>query len=228
MRLTPLVALGGAVFALYVLILRPWQLRWGATEVEARRCLPGDEVVTHPVVAATRAVTIEASPAEIWPWLAQMGGYTRAGWYSYDRFDNAGRPSADRIIPELQRVAVGDVFLTSPDEGFTVREFEVDRYLLLVIDTEGGVISSLMYLEAVDGTHTRLIARLRAYFPPRLMPTLFGLMFDPGDFVFMRKTMLGIKQRAERSARGGAQEAKVTVRKGTLWRRAPGHDNAAP
>ena len=65
-----------AVYARYV---RPWQLAWGATPSEVARPLPGDELVARPTFNATRAITIAARPAEIWPWLVHVG-LTRAGW----------------------------------------------------------------------------------------------------------------------------------------------------
>src|SRR3712207_9232668 len=73
----------GAATATYLLYIRPRQLRWGATDEELERPMPGDEVVEHPTFNATRAVTIEARPEEIWPWIVQIGT-SRAGWYSYD------------------------------------------------------------------------------------------------------------------------------------------------
>lgn len=76
--------------------------------------MSGDDVVKHPTFNATRAVTIRARPEEIWPWLVQIG-VTRAGWYSYDWLDNLGKPSAQRILPQFQQVAVGDVVPLSPD-----------------------------------------------------------------------------------------------------------------
>jgi hypothetical protein len=94
-------ALGAVVFGVYLRFIRPWQLRWGATDEEVARAIPGDDVVKSPTFHATRGVTVQARPEEIWPWLLQMG-VTRAGWYSYDLFDNLGKPSAERIIPELQ------------------------------------------------------------------------------------------------------------------------------
>jgi hypothetical protein len=75
---------------------------------EAVRPLPGDELVADAKVRWNHAVTIRARPAEIWPWLVQMG-CQRAGWYSYDGLDNGGVRSADRVVPELQQVQVGDV-----------------------------------------------------------------------------------------------------------------------
>jgi hypothetical protein len=69
--------------------------------------MPGDEILEAPELNATRAVTVRAPPEKIWPWIVQMGD-GRAGFYAYDWFDNSGRPSATRIIPELQELEAGD------------------------------------------------------------------------------------------------------------------------
>jgi hypothetical protein len=155
-------------------------------------------------------VTIDAPTAEVWPWLVQMGGYTRAGWYSYDRFDNAGKPSAERIIPELQDLRVGDVMLTSPGEGFTVRAIEPGRAIVLDIDRRGSRITSVPLLDALPDGRTRLVFRVRARFRPR--HRIYAALFDVGDFVFMRKQMLGIKERAERAARRAHRDQCVSSR----------------
>ncbi|HEY6410844.1 MAG TPA: hypothetical protein VIY29_25605, partial [Ktedonobacteraceae bacterium] len=94
-------ALGAVALGVYLRFLRLWQLRWGATDEEVARATPGDDVVKQPTLNATRAVTIQARPEEIWPWLVQIG-ITRAGWYSYDWLDNLGKPSAQRILPQFQ------------------------------------------------------------------------------------------------------------------------------
>lgn len=179
----------------YSWVLRPWHLEWGATAEEVRRPMPGDDLVPHPTLCATRGITIDARPAEIWPWLVQMGGYTRAGWYSYDRLDNAGVPSADHIIPQLQDLKVGDVMLTSRTQGFTVQAIDPGRSLVLDIDRGGSRISSVPMLVPMPDGRTRLVIRVRAYFRPQ--DRLFALAFDPGDFLFMRKQMLGIRSRVE-------------------------------
>src|SRR5450759_3607240 len=112
---TPLILLAvPTATVVYARFVRPWQLTWGATPDEVSRPLPGDELVTRPTFNATRAITIAATPQEIWPWLVQVG-VTRAGWYSYDILDNRGRSSARRIIPELQNLAPGDVVPMSPN-----------------------------------------------------------------------------------------------------------------
>jgi hypothetical protein len=68
---------------------------------EATRSLPGDELVANAKVRWNHAITIGARPADIWPWLVQMG-CRRAGWYSYDGLDNGGVWSAERIVSEFQ------------------------------------------------------------------------------------------------------------------------------
>jgi hypothetical protein len=67
-------------------------LRWGATDAEVAAPMPGDELVPRSSFTATRAITIDAPPEAVWPWLVQLG-YRRAGWYTYDLFDNAGYPA---------------------------------------------------------------------------------------------------------------------------------------
>jgi hypothetical protein len=119
--------MGVGFFGLY----RPWQLRWGATREDLDRTMPGDEVVPSPTFNATRAITIDATPEDIWPWLLQIG-FGRAGWYSYDLLDNLGRHSAEHIVPELQHMEVGDLVPLGPgkDSGMRVKDFETGRYMV--------------------------------------------------------------------------------------------------
>ncbi len=190
---------------LYILLIRPWHLRWGATDEEVERPMPGDDQVPHPMLEATRAITIKASAAEIWPWLIQMG-YRRAGWYSYDILDNEGN-HVDRIIPELQHLEVGDVMKTDAEGGFTVAAIEPNRSLVLVIRNLYAQISSTIFLDEINKEQTRLVMRLRANFKRDLRTSLFYLVFEPGDFVMMRKELLGIKKRVERMSRLAPERA---------------------
>jgi hypothetical protein len=90
------VAGATAVVVVYRVLVQPWQHRWGATDEEIGRAMPGDDLL--PVAASTtRAVSVAAPSEQVWPWLLQLG--YRAGWYSYDWIDNDGHPSADLIIP---------------------------------------------------------------------------------------------------------------------------------
>ena len=105
---------------------------WGVDPDEAERKLAGDELVPKAEVADTRGIDIAAAPEDVWPWLVQMG-YGRAGWYSYDELD-MDRPSAERIVPELQEIKVGDVFPTHPAGGFEVKIVEPGKALVLYSD----------------------------------------------------------------------------------------------
>jgi hypothetical protein len=95
------VAAGGVAAAVYGGVLRPRLMRWGANDVEVAAPYPGAEIVPHGERGATMAVTIDVPPDQVWPWLVQLGG-DRAGWYSWDRLDNGGRPSAREVHSEWQ------------------------------------------------------------------------------------------------------------------------------
>jgi hypothetical protein len=99
--------LSRSLVALCVWEVRPWMATWGVEGDEASRLFVIDEHVPEPMLQATRAVTIDAPPEEVWPWLLQMG-LDRGGFYSYDRLDNKGQPSATTIIPELKDLHEGD------------------------------------------------------------------------------------------------------------------------
>jgi hypothetical protein len=198
--------------AAYGLFVRRWHLRWGATPLETQRHIPGDEVIPHPELEATRAVSILAPPENVWPWLVQMG-FGRAGFYSYDAIDNGGTPSADRIIPEFQAMQVGDFMPLDPSGGgFVVSEMDPPRSLVLTVpDMEmfgaSGRVVVTFSLESVGPRTTRLVCRLRAEFGRNVRSRLYYALFEPGDFVMMRKMLLGIKDRAELSTTSPARAA---------------------
>ena len=184
----------------YLLVLRPWHLRWGATSEEARMPMPGDELVPRPVVESTRAVTVRAPASEVWPWLVQMGA-GRGGLYSYDWLENLaglGIHSVDRIIPELQDLKEEDTLpLDSRGEGPTVAVFEPER--ALVLDVGPSLASWGFVLRRLDERTTRLYARFRLDADPRsLWGLLYALVIDIPHFVMERAMLLGIKKRVER------------------------------
>jgi hypothetical protein len=181
-------------FGLY----RPWHLGWGATRDEINRSMPGDDVVSRPVFNATRAVTVDASPEAIWPWLAQIG-FGRAGWYSYDLLDNLGRHSAERILPALQNVEIGDLVPLGPgsDSGMRVKAFEVNRWLLWW-DNKTKLTTWSWAADPMSNGQTRLITRVRARPSWRHPTTVVWLVLtEVADLPMMRKCLLGIKRRAE-------------------------------
>jgi hypothetical protein len=189
---------GAGLLAAYAKLVRPWARRWGATAEEAARPLPGDGLVTKADYVATRAITIDAPPQDVWPWLVQIGS-GRAGWYTYDRIDNAGMPSATEVIPELQQLEVGDLIpmVVGKDIGVRVKELEPDRRMLWW--DERGEYSWEWVLEPADG-QTRLLNRLRVTRYPWTRKMLYELVAANGDVVMQRKLLRGIKQRAERLA----------------------------
>jgi hypothetical protein len=193
-------ASAGAV-GIYIVFYRPRQLRWGATDEEVARGMPGDEIVARPVFNATRAVTVSARPEEIWPWLVQIG-FGRAGWYSYDILDNLGRHSSEEILPEYQQLEPGDLIPLGPGEasGLHVKEIRPNESMVWW-ERKRQATSWAWGLYPMDDGQTRLITRVRNDYRKGLSNFVFGLLLiEPADFPLMRKCMLGIKRRAENTA----------------------------
>jgi proline iminopeptidase len=105
---------------------------WGIDPADVAKPLPGDDLVPEAEAVDTRTLEIAAPPKDVWPWLVQMG-YGRGGWYSWDQLDT-NMPSVDRIVPELQQLAVGDVMPTHPGGGFEVKVLEPEQALVLYAD----------------------------------------------------------------------------------------------
>ena len=55
-----LIAVG--LIGTYLLVIGPWQRRWGATDDEIQRAMPGDGLLRPDAPSTTRAITIDASP----------------------------------------------------------------------------------------------------------------------------------------------------------------------
>lgn len=180
-------------------LIRNRHLRWGATDAEVAAVMPGDEIVPDASFNATRAITIDAPRERVWAWIVQMG-YGRAGFYSYDIFDNGGCPSADEVLPEYQHPRVGDwvpmASKISEKTAFKVKAFEPPEWMLW--EKRGSTWS--WRLVAIEEGRTRLITRLkdrRDWSKPG-SALLSLILLEIGDFPMMRKQLLGIKTRAER------------------------------
>jgi len=184
------------VVALYLLVVKPWHMRWGATDNEVARTMPGDELIPS-AGSATRAITIDATPEAVWPWLVQLG-YGKAGWYSYDWIDNDFRPSADRILPEFQDLRPGDKILMMPEMGFVVESVDKPRSIVSVL--EDGSTSWCLSLYPQRGGSTRLVSRWR----PKLemTPAAFFLIVlsEPGTFIMEQRMLRTIRDRVERQS----------------------------
>jgi len=218
--------LGGLALAAYDTLVRPWMLDWGATADERHLPLPGDEIVEDVMAHHTRAVTIDAPPHAVWPWLVQIGD-RRAGFYSYDWVERFVFPgmvhyvekshSATRIHPDLQTVRVGDRINT----GSVGRHFALGNPVTVVEPDRALVIGTWAFVlqPLDDGRRTRFVVRERDTGWFRLLaPRRSGLLkaagavvdyavAEPLHFAMTRKMMLGLKQRAERSAAEAAGAA---------------------
>jgi hypothetical protein len=212
---------GAAAIASTVLanpLLRAFYRKWGATEHEAHKPLAGDELIPNARMEYTRAISIKAPPERVWPWLIQIG-FGRAGWYSYDLLEDmvgAGEfvdgDSAERIVPELQDLKVGDMIALHDAFGFRVHTINPPRTLILNNERRGSSdefvhCSWAFVLEDPEDRElpefaggTRLLIRWRLdYTPTRSNDVMWKSFVEPINFVMERKMMLGLKHRAERS-----------------------------
>ncbi|WP_454048458.1 SRPBCC family protein [Cellulomonas sp. Marseille-Q8402] len=123
----------GAGLLIGGLVLRHRVMRLGATQVELALDLPGDDVLPFSDLSATRAITVDAAPVDVWPWLAQLG-WGRGGFYSYDALENLvglDIRSADQIVPAWQDLEVGDQVHLAPQVALDVRIVDPGRALVL-------------------------------------------------------------------------------------------------
>ena len=139
-----------------------------ATAAEAAGEMRGDREVPSPTYETTLAISIDATPDSIWPWLVQIG-YRRGGLYSYDWLDRAcgylDAPSATRILPECQRLDAGDAIPMGRGPFFPVAAVDPPRTLVLAGKTDDFQWSWELELRRADAEHTRLISRNRACVP---------------------------------------------------------------
>lgn len=219
MRTKAATVLGAVAWAVYDATVRQRMLDWGSTPAERRSFLPGDEIVEDVMAHHTRAVTIDAPPEAVWPWLAQMGDH-RAGFYSYDWVETYlfpgtvhrvdGRRSATRIHPELQDIRVGDRI----DTG-SVGRLRIGAQVTTCEPNRALVIGSWAFvLEPLPDGRTRLLNRerdsgwLKMMVPRRSVPLrcLAGaidyVVGEPLHFAMVRKMLLGLRARAEGRAEG--------------------------
>ncbi len=211
----PLAVAAGA----YAVLVRPRMLRWGATEDEVHARSAADDIVPGGKRGSTMAITIDAPPSEIWPWLVQMG-CDRAGWYSWDRLDNGGRPSAQSIHPEWQSISVGQRIASTPDgkHWFEVAAIEPERFLAFraCFGRDGAqydcssprpdAFSDALWafrLEPLPGDRTRVVVTTHgAIAMPR--SSLFGksayyLFWEPAHSIMQRRQFTNLKRRAEQA-----------------------------
>jgi len=185
---------------LYWFPIRRWFSRWGTTREDLARVMAGDALIADPTHSATHALTVNAPPEDVWPWLVQIG-FRRGGLYSYDWLDRLfgylDRPSADRVLPEFQHLAVGDVIPIGRGEGFPVAAIEPNRALVL-----SGLVNGFHWvwqfgLYPLEGSRTRLVSRGTQRFAITPGTWLFMRVLEPAAFLMTRRMLLGLKARAE-------------------------------
>jgi hypothetical protein len=195
-----------AAYALGVVAAHPWMDRWGSTAAERTLGLAGDELVPD-AAQQTHAITIDAPPEAVWPWLVQMG-QDRAGFYSHDRLERlvgADIRNADEIHPEWQHLAVGDLVRTYRSMprfeplGWLVATIEPPRLLVVHEPERGGIISSSWAFVLERGNErTRLLSRWRFRRRGAAHTAFKWLVFDPAHFIMETGVLHGLKTRVER------------------------------
>lgn len=209
---TLLIAAGLA----YHVGLRHWCMRWGTTPAEVYATLPGDDLFPVYAEQATHAITIHASPQQIWPWLMQIG-QDRGGFYSYTVFENmfgSDMPKVQRLVPDWKPRAVGEtVWFATPKrfggQGRMIAAIvQPERSFVMVSandweELRAGRLAHEGFwsftLEPVGDGQTRLIARLRGGTPPTLASRAVGRLFwEPAHFVMEQKMLRTIRDLSER------------------------------
>jgi hypothetical protein len=216
MRVPRSLVAAAALIGVYASVVRPRLLHSGAIPEEVQGPYPGADLVPGSTRGSTMAVTINAPPRQVWPWLVQMG-HDRAGWYSWDRLDNFGLPSADRVHPEWQRISVGDRIVSAPNgkNWFEVAAVEPPRFLALraCFDLHGRQIPSgglrppaysdsvwCFLLKGLPDDRTRLIVSVYASGRPRAVNALASLIFwEPAHWIMQKRQFTNLKRLAERN-----------------------------
>ena len=247
--LGPLAATAAAAAAALVVAgtygLQRLGRRWGATDSEVREPLPGDELVTDPIVQTTHAITIAAPPAAVWPWLVQMG-FGRAGWYTndwwYRQIDHylfhVNMPRVDRILPEQQHLAQGDIIPDGPPgtASFRVVTLEPARALVLYSTTHGTVwlpralrenralgvhaeLGWVFVLREPTQSTTRLLLRTRVSGGPALYRAFARAFLPPADLFVARMLLRTVKRNVERASAVAAVAAAAAAAAGVGQRR---------
>lgn len=218
------VGVAAAAIAAYEQRVKPWQVRWGATDEELAVLLPGDGHLADPADQTTRAITIDAPREAVWPWLVQMGA-DRGGFYTYDVLENLfglGIHSADRIVEEWQGLAVGDfvygdrrrtggwiVVDLRPSEALVLKVADLDEGRPLRRHEQLGweFLWNFTLLDAPGGG-TRLLVRERVAFDntrTRMMMAPVGII----SFAMTRGMLRGIKARVETHRRQAVESVEA-------------------
>jgi hypothetical protein len=191
-------------------------LAWGATEEDARRVLPGDDLVAKPLYVTTRAIPVRAPARAVWPWIVQLG-QNRGGFYTYDVLENLFHldiHSADRVHPEWQDPRVGEDYVSlDPDEAMKLTVAVLDPPHAFVIRSgapgeppqppgdffQGEIAFCWAFVvDPVGNGTSRLIVRTTAAWRNTPRARLAKpLLPEPIHFLMERGMLHGIRDRVE-------------------------------
>ena len=207
------------LLGLYGFAVRPRLVRWGATDEEVARPYPGADLIPGGRRGTTMAVTIEAPPSAVWPWLAQMG-VDRGLWYTWDYWRPRGLRSAERIHPEWQNISVGRRMAAVPDGSiwWEVAALEPERFLGLrmSVDLRGRPFDPRgnpprfytdsiwsFLLTRLPGERTRLVVSgYWALRPQWLRGMVSFFLLEPSTWFMQTRQFKGLKRRAKRLESG--------------------------
>lgn len=201
LRRMPIVVPALALAVAYSIPGRRWMSRWGTTPEELARTMPGDRLISDPTDMSMHAVTVDAPPEDIWPWLAQIG-FRRGGLYSYDWLDRLfgflDAPSATCILPEFQQLAPGDkIPWGRAGTELTVGVVEPPRALALTYEAGSFMWVWQFGLYPLDERRTRFVTRGTERVPGGPAWWLGMRIMEPASFIMTRRMLLNVKQRAE-------------------------------
>ncbi len=200
LRVLGILAGLGLLVVIVIALLTPWMDRWGATDEEINAAFPGDELLSEPASFVNRAITIDAPPEAIYPWIVQLDA-KKGGWYSYDWLEThllrCPMTNADRIHPEWQNLQIGDEVYMCPGESgpppYRVAQIHPNQAIVLGHQENGEWVDLYQFviLPQADGS-SRLILRTRT-----MMTGGLWSVIHPGVFVMERGMLRGIRDRAE-------------------------------
>ena len=200
LKVVSILAILAAMSVAVVILLTPWIDSWGATDAEVNATFPGDELIPTPASFVNRAVTVNATPEQIYPWIVQLGA-DKGGMYSYDWFESnilqCRQSNADRIHEEWQGLKVGNEMKMCPDKSgpppYIIAQFVPNKAIVMghQENDEWVDLWQFVIIPQADGT-SRLITRTRT-----MMTGGIWDIIHPGVFIMERGMLLGIKERAE-------------------------------
>jgi len=187
------------LLVLGTILLTPWMDRWGTTDEEIAASYPGDELVPTPAGIVNRAITIQAAPEQIYPWIVQLGA-DKGGMYSYTWLENligCHQTNADRIHPEWQDLQAGGLVRMCP-EGFgpipfTVALLDPPHAIVMGHQDNGNWTDTWQFvIEPANDGSSRLILRTHTNLTGGIWSAI-----HPAIFMMERGMLRGIMKRAE-------------------------------